>query len=66
MIDTNKPIIFYDDTELGFDEIHSINILFNGKKICVCLTDTGDEIVFEKESGQVLNSDCAWWYAKNI
>ena len=65
MIDTNKPIRFFDDTAFNIDEMFSINILFNGKKVCVCMTNTGEEIVFEKEEGRVLNDDYNWWYAQN-
>ena len=29
------------------------------------MTNTGEEIVFEKEEGRVLNDDYNWWYAQN-
>ena len=35
------------------------------KKICVCITNTGEEIAFDKEDGHVLNDDYSWWYAQN-
>ena len=66
MIDINKPIIFLEDMDFGdMDIMSSINILYNGEKVCICRTDSGKEITFDKETGYVLTLGETHWKAEN-
>ena len=66
MINLNKPICFFDDTNKSHDYLILDKIIFEGKDVCICTIHFSDtQIVFDKNNGVVLNKNYSFWYAKN-
>jgi len=64
MIDTTKPIRFYDDTGSGEDFIME-EILFENDKVCLC-TAGENTILFDKHTRVVSCTELDFYYAENI
>lgn len=65
MIDTKKPVSFYDDRkfESGVEFCLS-NILYEDEILCLC-TSGNQVILFSKEDGEVLTNNYRYWFARN-
>lgn len=64
MIDTKKPVIFYDDTSSGIDYPMD-NILFENDVICLCKSEE-ITILFDKHTREVSSKNLDFYYAKNV
>lgn len=65
MVDTNKPIRFYDDRGKCLEFARLTEKLFENKDVCLCKVDDGQTVLFSKKSGEVLTDNYFAWYATN-
>jgi hypothetical protein len=63
-IDTKKNVRFFDDRGKTKGCVYMDEILYENKSVCLCKVE-GDEVLFQKDNGQVLTQNLAFWYAEN-
>ena len=66
-IDTSKPVIFYSDCGDRYPDCKMTTILFENEELCLCKNDIGDDVLFNKKTGNVLTeiSVGRFYFAKN-
>lgn len=65
MIDTKKPVRFYDDRSKCHELAIMESILFENGEVCLCKVDDGQTVLFNIETGEVLTDNYWAWYATN-
>lgn len=70
MIDTKKPVHFYDDRGKDYSLVKVTHILYEDFHKCLCRVQINnveefDVILFDKETGEVLTTNYEFWYATN-
>jgi hypothetical protein len=69
MIDTKKPVRFYDDRNKVKEYFLLKQVLFEDEKECLCISSNGDfadmNVLFNKKTGEVLSKNITGLYAEN-
>lgn len=68
MIDTSKPVRFYDDRSKDKTVINMTEVLYQNERVCLCLTDLPEvgEVLFSLADGRVKTETLMFWYAQNV
>ena len=64
MIDTKKPVRFYDDRGKDKKTFEMGAVLYQNERVCLCLIGP-DEVLFSLDDGAVLTVNYQFWYAEN-